>query len=107
MARLQNTQRKSTDQKEFREGVDQWKDSDFYFSVVFQSAKQKYEFLEFFSKKFGLGLDSVKSNDEIIQVVNGIKLAEKIGLDLKVETSPPYPYPNLELKEMALDNEAF
>lgn len=107
MTRLQNTQAKSPDQKSVREGVDQWKDTDFYFSVVFQSSTQKYTFLEFLSKKFGLGIDDAKSENHVIQVVNGLIFAEKIGLKLVGEKTGNYPYPDLELKELALDGEEF
>ena len=82
MYRVQATQNKSADQKENRSSVDLWKDTDFFFSIVFQSSAQKYTFLEAFSKKFGLGIDNAKSNNEIIQVVNGLKLAK--NLDIKI-----------------------
>ena len=42
MDRLQATQKGGVDSKEKVTAVDIWKDSDFYFSVVFQTAKQKY-----------------------------------------------------------------
>lgn len=105
MDRLQQTQDPS--KKTSTTAVDIWKDTDFYFSVVFQSAQQKYEFLEQFSKKFGLGVDEVKSSDEVFSIVNGIKLSQKLGFNIRLEKKPSYVYPDLELREMALDADEF
>lgn len=107
MTRLQATQTKSTDQKDVREGVDIWKDTDFFFSVVFQSAGQKYAFLEQFSKMFGLGIDNVRAGDEVFSIFNGLKLAELLKIKIPNEKAPKYVYPNLELKDLALDGEDF
>lgn len=107
MNRLQATSNKPIADREVRSGVDIWSDSDFFFSIVFQSAAQKYLFLEFFSKKFGLGIDEVRTGDEKCQILNGLKLAEKLGLNLPSEKSGNFPYPNLELSKLALDGEEF
>lgn len=107
MQRLQATQSKAAHQKSERTTVDIWKDSDFFFSVVFQSSAQKNKFLEEFSKKFGLGVEGVMANDELLQVINGLKLAEKLGIEIPAEKVGKYPYPNLELSDIALDNEKF
>lgn len=107
MNRLQNTQSASGDQKKERSAVDIWKDTDFYFSVVFQSSAQKYQFLEQFSKKFGLGIDNIRNEDEVFSIVNGILLAKILGFKLDLEKAPAYVYPNLELKELSLDGEEF
>jgi hypothetical protein len=105
MLRVQNTQMKSTDMKEFREGVDVCKDTDFYFCVVFQSSVQKYKFVEAFSKMYDLGLDEVRTANDIFQIFNGLKLAERLQIKLIPERLSAYPYPSLELMPMALDNE--
>lgn len=107
MSRLRATQAKSPDQKSVREGVDIWKDTDFYFSVVFQSSAQKYVFLEAFSKMFGLGFDNVRSGDEVFSIFNGLKLAEKLNVKIPDEKMPAYVYPNLALKDLTLDGEEF
>lgn len=104
MGRLQATQKGSLDQKKVREGVDLWKDTDFFFSVVFQSSAQKYAFLEAFSKKFGLGIDNAMAGDEVYQIINGLKLAANLGIKIPAEKSVKFPYPNLELAQLALDN---
>lgn len=107
MGRLQNTQRTSTDQKSVREGVDIWKDGDFFFSVVFQSAHQKYKFLKEWTEKLKIDPDHIPSNDETLTIINGLVLAEKFGIKIDAEKSGDYPYPNLELKALALDVEEF
>lgn len=107
MKRVQATNMKSVDQKENIEGVDIWKDSDFYFCVVFQSARQKYTFLEELSKKINLGIDQCRSSDEMIQIINGLEFAKKLGIILQSEKSPNYPYPNLELSKLTLDDQSY
>lgn len=108
MMRLQATQTKSADKKEMRTSVDLWKDTDFFVSIVFQSSKQKLKFVEEFSKKFGLGLDTVSAGDEIFQIFNGLILAEKLGIRLEPETKTgTHPYPNLELAKLTLDDVEF
>jgi hypothetical protein len=77
----------------------QWMDSDFFFSVVFQSSDQKYAFL----KAVGWPLDVPE--DEAIQIVNGLALAKKMGVTLKEETTQPFPGGNLDLMPFVLDNE--
>lgn len=107
MNRLQATQKTSPDRKAVREGVDIWKDSDFFFSVVFQSSAQKYTFLEEFSRKFGLGIDTVKSGDEVVQILNGLELASKIGVRLTPEKPGSTPYANLELAALVMDDQKY
>jgi len=78
---------------------DLWFDSDFFFSVVFQSEAQKYEFLS----KLSWQTDDF----EQVQIVNGLALAKKLGIDLKPETALPYPYTDLELRDLVLDSDDF
>jgi hypothetical protein len=89
--RFAYTKKESTVNKEL------WMDQDFFFSVVFQSFEQKYAFLE------ALKIDTELC--ERVQIVNGIKLAEKLGVKLKKEVARPYPYPDLDLREIILDDE--
>lgn len=74
-----------------------WMDTDFFFSVVFQSYEQKYAFLE-----------ALKVDTEIferVQIINGLKLAKLLGIELKEEKARPYPYPSLDLREIILDDD--
>lgn len=82
---------------------DLWMDTDFFFSVVFQSEAQKYAFLEEFCKKFGVDIDT--TSDGQIQVINGMGLANRMGIALKPEVAIEYPYTNLELRPFVLDSE--
>lgn len=83
---------------------DLWIDTDFYFSVVFQSADQKYEFFKALTEKFGNKALEIEDDGQI-QIVNGLILAKTLlGLDLKLETARPYPTGNLELMPFVLDN---
>jgi hypothetical protein len=107
MERVQATNSKSRDQKTEKSSVDIFKDSDFYFSVVFQTSTQKYQFLQSFSKMFQLGIEEILSDDQVIQIINGMKLAKNLKIDLKQEGIKPYPYADLELAQLALDNEVF
>lgn len=75
-----------------------WMDTDFYFSVVFQSSEQKYEFI----KAVGW---PVEDPDGQVQIVNGLALAKKMGVTLKLETTKPFPTGNLDLMPFVLDNE--
>lgn len=107
MHRLHNTGR-TTEQKEKISTVDLWRDSDFFFSVVFQTSEQKYAFLKTFSKMFNLELDQIISNNEIVQIVNGLTLAKQMKINIPSPVGRvDYPYRNLELAEMALDMEEF
>lgn len=76
-------------------------DVDFFFSVVFQSSRQKYEFME----KWEQMHSAVDSEFSKIQIVNGLKLATALGIDLKLETSREYPTGNLDLMSFVLDEE--
>jgi len=107
MTRLQKTQDGSADKKDERSNVDLWKDTDFFFSVVFKSSAQKYAFMAVFSEMFKLGLEEVRHGDRVYSIFNGIKLAENLNIKIPVENNPEFPYPNLELRELALDGEEF
>lgn len=74
-----------------------WLDTDFFFSVVFQSEKQKYEFLQ----KLGIEAD----NDGQIQILNGLQFAKKLGIDLEKESALPYPTGSIDLMPLILDTE--
>lgn len=89
--RFNYTKKESTVNKEL------WLDTDFFFSVVFQSSEQKYQFIE-----------AMKLEHETmaqIQIVNGLKLAEKFGIKLKRETAQDHPKIDLDLLPLVLDNE--
>lgn len=77
-------------------------DTEFYFSVVFQSSKQKYEFLDAIRIKFGL--QNEFTDQEKIQVVNGLSLAKSLGIELNIEKSQNYPIGDLELRPYVLDD---
>jgi hypothetical protein len=82
-----------------------WLDADFFFTVVFESEAQKNLFLEFFQNMFKFELEDFDDNQ--IQIINGIKLAKSMGLELKRETSREYPQPALDLLPFVLDNESY
>lgn len=84
---------------------DLWLDTDFYFSVCFQSAEQKYEFLDALFKKTGVKVET--SPDDQIQIVNGLKLSEALSIPIQKETMLDYPYGDLDLRPFVLDNEKF
>ena len=76
-------------------------DTDFYFSVVFQSQEQKYEFLK------AIGIPTEEHNK--IQIMNGLKLAKLftdkgVVVKLKKESSLPFPNAALDLRPLILDN---
>jgi hypothetical protein len=77
-----------------------WLDTDFFFSVVFQSSEQKYDFLE----KMNFQVDATWDGSQV-QIVNGIKLAEQFGIQLRLETAAEFPLPNAELLPIVLDYE--
>lgn len=81
-----------------------WTDTDFFFSVVFQSSEQKYKFMEFLLDKFGDEFVEVDGKGQI-QIVNGLGLAKAMGCELKLEKRADYPLPNLDLMPFVLDNE--
>ncbi len=80
-----------------------WMDNDFYFSVVFQSHEQKYEFINALKEKYGDKIDV--DNDYEVQIINGLLLAEAFGIKLKKEMTKKYPTGNIELLPFVLDNE--
>lgn len=82
---------------------DLWLDTDFFFSVVFQSADQKYKFLEGIRRIFKFEVEQMDESQ--VQIINGLKLANVMGIPLALETRKPYPCGDLELKEFVLDYE--
>lgn len=81
-----------------------WRDQDFFFSFLFESAAQKYQFIEQFEKLFALEFDEEYGHQ--IQIVNGYELGKRMGFTMTKEESLPYPGADLELKPLVLDNEA-
>lgn len=79
-------------------------DQDFWCHFVFQSAKQKYDFMEFLEEKFGFEFDEMPGHQ--IQIANGLRLGRLMGATLKEEKADSYPFPNLDLLPLVLDNEA-
>ena len=91
---------------------DLWLDRDFYFSVVFQSKKQKYavmaaleELVRTHTEHKEFELDEPEGSQ--VQIVNGVRLAQLLGIEIQLETSREYPYGDLDLKPYVLDEEAF
>lgn len=80
-----------------------WLDTDFFFSVVFQSADQKYQFLKRFQEVFKFELENFEGTQ--VQIVNGLKLGRAIGIELKKEEARDYPYASLDLRPYVLDDE--
>lgn len=81
-----------------------WLDTDFFCSLVFQSKEQKYEFLNKLCEKFGTKPEY--DSDTQIQIINGLKFAEQLGITLKKDEARPYPYGNLDLRPYVMDNES-
>ena len=82
---------------------DIWIDNDFYFSVVFQSGEQKYQFLKEFAERLGVEI----LETEQVKIVNGLELAAKMNIAIKSESALPYPYGDLSLRQFTLDAEYF
>lgn len=101
---LRDTTKKSN-KKNSITNTDLWLDSDFFFSVVFQSSQQKYAVLKKLSEMFGLEIDV--SSDDRVQILNGVKLADALNVAIQKEKSLQYPYPDLELRKLVLDEEKF
>lgn len=80
-----------------------WMDTDFFFSVVFQSSEQKCEFLKKVMQKFEGTIEPDENYS--IQILNGLDLAKCMGIELKPETTKEYPTGNLDLMPFCLDNE--
>jgi len=80
---------------------DLWKDTEFYFSVVFQSTEQKYQVLDALQKLFNLEVDLY----EKITIVNGLSLAKSLNVPIVHESSRPYPMGSLDLLPFVLDPE--
>lgn len=92
------------DMVEFTPSKDIWQDKDFYFSVVFQSAAQKHRFLAFLGEKFGITTETVFDGSP--RILNGMKLAENMGLKLNPERTEEFPLANLDLKDIILDDDS-
>lgn len=80
-----------------------WQDTDFYFSIVFQSRAQKISFLNQFEDMFDFELDDHIGQN--IQILNGLRLADKMGIKLNKEFAEPYQSGNIELKNIVLDDQ--
>lgn len=91
---------KFQDMKGQKPNKDLWQDSDFFFSVVFQSKDQKYQFLERLEEMFPL---NANDRGDTIQIINGIRLAESMGIELRKEIANDYPTGNIELRDLILD----
>ena len=78
-----------------------WMDTDFYFSVVFQTKEQKDLFVKEYFNKLGIKTDYEGG----IQIINGMRLAEKIGVKLENAESKDYPLADIDLKDLVLDHE--
>ena len=76
-------------------------DKDFYFSLVFQTADQKYAFLKAFGEKFGLKTETAES--EAVDMVNGVKFAGALGIELKKEPLHGFPTPDVQLLPFVLE----
>jgi hypothetical protein len=76
-----------------------WMDTDFYFSIVFQNSEQKNKFLQ--------AVSWTSEDMEGVEIVNGLKLAEHLGVKLEKITSKDYPMADLALKDLILDVENF
>lgn len=81
-----------------------WMDTDFYFSVVFQSSKQKFEFLEKWEQIHKALEDEDEQQLNKFKIVNGLRLAEALGISLIPETVKDYPTGNLDLMRFCLDD---
>jgi len=91
-------------QKENQTNKQLWMDQDFFCHLAFQSAAQKYDFMAFLEKNFNFEFDEVPGHQ--IQIANGFRLGKLMGCDLKEEKAAPYPYANLDLLPLVLDEEA-
>lgn len=89
--------------KETAVNKDLWMDTDFFFSVVFESEAQKYDFLNGLRKIFKFEVDGM--DDSQVQIINGVALAREMKIELKQETSLNYPIGPLDLRPFVLDDE--
>jgi hypothetical protein len=89
---------------EKKENKNLWMDNDFFFSVVFESAEQKIDFID----SLGVDLEDAENYHESgrVSIINGIKFAEKLGVKLEREKSSNYPTGNLDLRPYIMDNES-
>lgn len=82
-----------------------WMDTDFFFSVVFQSQDQKVEFLK---KLNQAEITEEISEGRVIQIVNGLELAKHLGIELTIyEHREEYPLADMSVAPMVLDTETF
>ena len=86
---------------------DLWLDSDFFFSVVFQSREQKVQFLHALALQLGMDVESFFQTEYTSQIINGLQLADKMNIPLEGEFTKDYPLPNMELRELVLDDSEF
>lgn len=81
-----------------------WLDQNFYFTAVFQSQEQKHKVLE------AIGLTEEQIDEAYysgkINIINGIELAKKLGIEIELEEREEYPLPELELLPYVLDTES-
>ena len=92
------------DIREKKHNKDLWQDANFYFSVVFQSYEQKFEFLKKLNRKFPIPEDDM-SEINTMNILNGLVLAKVLGIDLNKEIANNFPLGNIELKDLVLDDE--
>lgn len=83
---------------------DLWMDTDFFFSVVFQSREQKYQFIEFLCAEFDIEFEFY--GEKTIQIINGLILAKAMKCELKKEVAADFPTGNIDLKDFVLDEES-
>lgn len=81
---------------------DLWLDTDFFFSVVFQSRRQKLEFMEKWTQMHTAVDTEIPGR---LQIVNGLKLAKALGIELSPETSMEYPTGQMDLLPFIMDFE--
>lgn len=81
-----------------------WLDTDFYFSVVFQSRAQKFEFLEKWEQSHSAIENEADDSIKRMMIVNGLLLAKALGIQLKEEFSKDYPTASLDTMPFVLDD---
>lgn len=79
-----------------------WTDTDFYFSVVFQSSKQKNEFLNQLVEKYKIPVEKDFA-DFSNQIISGLIFAQALGFKLSQEQIEPNVMKDVDLREFILD----
>lgn len=82
---------------------DLWLDTDFFFSIVFGSEAQKYDFLKGLQKLYKFEIEGFEESQ--VQIVNGYLLAKEMGIELKDEVALDYPLGPMDLRPFVLDDE--